>query len=84
MLDKLKQMNQLRAMQNAMKAERFEFEKDGVKAVVNGNLTVEEIILTQDLPAVTGGQLVRDCINEAIKKAQMAMAKKISDLGFGI
>jgi len=84
MLDKLKQLGQLKAMQEAIKSERFEYERDGIKVVVNGNLMVEQVILTQDLPKETGGQLIKDCVNEAIKKAQWAVAQKFSGLNLGL
>jgi DNA-binding protein YbaB len=84
MLDKLKQLSQLKAMQDAMKAEKFEAEKNGVKVVVNGNLMVEEVFLNSDLPTEILNQLAKECTNEAIAKAQQAMAQKISGMGFGI
>ena len=80
MLDKLKQMGQLKSLQDEMKSQRFEAEKDGVKVIVNGSLMVEEIIL--EGPDVDG-VVVKDCVNQAIKNAQQAMAQKMMGMGFG-
>lgn len=81
MLDKLKQLSQLKAMQDQMKEEKFAVQKVGVKVIVNGNLIVEEIILeNQQVDA----QLIKDCINEAIYQAQQAMAQKFAGLDFGL
>jgi len=80
MLDKLKQLGQLKSLQDEMKAQKFEVVKSGVKVVVNGSLIVEEIFFEgQDF----SGQTVKDCVNEAIKKAQQAMAQKMMGMGFG-
>ncbi len=80
MFDKLKQLGQLKSLQEEMKAQKFEVSQLGVKAVVNGSLVVEEISL---LDENVSGEAVKDCVNEAIKKAQQAMAQKMMGMGFG-
>lgn len=80
MLDKLKQMGQLKSLQGEMKAEKFEATKDGVKVVINGSLIVEEIIFEN---SEVSGDVVKDCVNEAMRNAQQAMAQKMMGLGFG-
>ena len=80
MLDKLKQMGQLKSLQDEMKAQRFEATRDGVKVIVSGSLIIEEIILER--PDIDGAT-VKDCVNEAMKNAQQAMAQKMMGMGFG-
>jgi len=84
MLDKLKQLNQLKALQDQAKNEKFEASKEGVKVVVNGSLIIEEIILNPDLPADQQALIVKECINDALRNAQMGMAQKMQGMGLGI
>ena len=81
MFDKLKQMKQIRDIQNTLKKEKFTKEKGGVRVVVNGTLAVEEIILNPDLGQDRQAMLVKDCINDAMRDAQMAMAKQFQGMG---
>jgi DNA-binding protein YbaB len=83
MLDKLKQLGQLKAMQDQMKKEKFIVEKEGIKIVVNGSLQVEELVITGDISPERIAQLVKDAVNEAMKKAQMGLAQKMAGMGFG-
>ncbi|MFA5021572.1 MAG: YbaB/EbfC family nucleoid-associated protein [Patescibacteria group bacterium] len=84
MLDKLKQLGQLKSIQDSLKAERYEVEKNGVKVVVNGSLLVQDIILSPDFAIETGGEIIKDCINEAITKAQRNMAQKLAGMNLGL
>jgi len=83
MLDKLKQIAKLKAMQDQMKNEKFEVEREGIKIVVNGSLSIEEVILNPELDIERQARLVKDITNEVIKKAQMGMAQKLSGMGLG-
>ena len=80
MFDKLKQMKQVRDMQNMLKKEKFTKEKDGVRVVVNGTLAVEEIVFNPELGQDRQAMLVKDCINDAMRDAQMAMAKQVQGM----
>jgi len=84
MLDKLKQLNQLKALQDQAKNERFEASKEGVKVVVNGSLAIEEIILNPELSTDQQAIIVKECINDALRNAQMGMAQKMQGMGLGI
>ncbi len=83
MLDKLKQLGQLKALQDSMKSEKFIVEKEGFKIVMNGNLQVEEVIVNPDLPAEQQNQIIKDCTNEAIAKTQKGMAQKLQGMNLG-
>lgn len=83
--DKLKQLNQIREIQKDLEKETAQVEKDGVKITLNGKMEVEEIILNENLPIEKQQNLIKDCHNEAIKKIQIALAKKMQNFpGFGI
>ena len=80
MFDKLKQLNELRKMKNAMQAEMAESERNGVKVKINGGFTVEEIFIS---PEAMNGDLAKNlkiCFNDAVGKMQMIMAQKFSGM----
>lgn len=80
MFDKLKQINQLRELKNQLKEEKAEVERDGVKIVVNGNMEIEELQLNPDLDIKHQEKAVKNAINDAMRKVQVAAAKKMKDM----
>ncbi len=85
MFEKLKQMKQLKELQDSLKNERAEVEKQGVKIVVNGKMEIEEVQLNSELGKEEQEKIVKDCINEAMKKVQFIAAQKMSQMpGFGL
>ena len=80
MFDKLKQLSQFKAFQDEAKTQRFEASKQGVKVVVNGNLVIEEITLNDALSAEEQAKIVKDCVNDAIRNAQIGLAEKLKNL----
>ena len=80
MFDKFKQLMQLKGLQDEIKKQRFESEKNGIKVVINGGFNLEEIKINSDLDQKQQENLIKECFNEAIKKAQMAMAQKFSGI----
>lgn len=81
MFEQLKQIQKLQQIQNALKNERIEYEKNGVKITINGKLEVEDIKLNPALSTADQEKAVKDCINEAMKKVQMAVAMKMQSMG---
>ncbi|MEA2113454.1 MAG: YbaB/EbfC family nucleoid-associated protein [Patescibacteria group bacterium] len=77
MFDKLKQLKQLKELQGQLGQEKAECEKNGVKAVVNGKMEIEEIILNEELSKEDQEKTVKDCVNDAMKKMQMLAAQKM-------
>lgn len=80
MFDKLKQLNELRKMKNAMRAETAEAERNGVRVKINGGFTVEEISIS---PEAMNGELAKNikyCFNDAVSKMQTNMAQKFSGI----
>jgi DNA-binding protein YbaB len=80
MFDKIKQLNELKKIQSEITKEKFEAEKEGVKVIINGDLSIEEIILNPELDLSRQALLVKECSNEAFKQAQISVAKKMSGM----
>lgn len=83
MFDQLKKLKQLKDMQDALKKERVEIEKNGVKIAVNGSMDIEEVKLNSELDIMEQERLVKDCFKEAKDQVQKAAAKRLMDSGFG-
>ena len=85
MFNKLKQFKDLRSqaktMQSALAQESVTEEKNGVKLTLNGNMEIIELILNPELNADSQASAVKSCFNDAIKKTQRLMAKKLQDMG---
>lgn len=77
MLDKLKQLNELRKIQDELGQEKMEVEKNGIKVTINGKMEVESVVLNTDLSKEEQENLVKDCINEATRKMQKVAAQKM-------
>ncbi|MDD4624923.1 MAG: YbaB/EbfC family nucleoid-associated protein [Candidatus Paceibacterota bacterium] len=85
MFDQLKQLKQLKEMQDQLKKERVEAEKNGVRIIMNGKMEIEEIFLNPDLGVNQQEKAVKDCANDAVRKVQMSLAQKMSQMGnFGL
>ena len=85
MFDKLKQMNQLRALQKELQRQKFTAERNGITITMNGGMTIEEVRLNYDLSPAAQQDDLKNCMNEVIKQAQKGMAEKMKgmDLNLG-
>ncbi len=85
MFSKLKQFQDLRSqaktMQSALSQESITEEKNGVKVVLNGNMEVTSITLNDSLSKSSQEDVLKNCFNDAVKRAQRLMAKKLQDMG---
>lgn len=85
MFSKLKQFKDLRSqaklMQDALAQETVTEEKNGVKIVLNGNMEVVSIALGEGLSKQAQEDALKSCFNDAVKRAQRLMAKKLQDMG---
>jgi DNA-binding protein YbaB len=85
MFEQLKQIQKLQQIQNALKNEKIEHEKNGVVVTINGKLEVEDVRLNPQLSIGDQEKAVKDCINEAMRKMQMVVAQKMQSMGgFGM
>jgi len=84
MFDKLKQLKKLKELRDSLSQEKEEVEKEGIKVIINGKMEIENIQLNPDLDKEEQETILKECINEAIKKIQMVLASKMSQMsGFG-
>ncbi|MFA5155485.1 MAG: YbaB/EbfC family nucleoid-associated protein [Patescibacteria group bacterium] len=85
MFNKLKQIKDLRSqaktMQNALAQETITEERNGAKVVLNGNMEVLELKLAEGLGKEAQEATLKTCFNDALKRAQRLMAKKLQDMG---
>ncbi len=85
MFNKLKHLkelrNQAKQMQNALAGESTTVEKGGVKVVMNGNMEITSITINEDLAKDSLEGILADCVNDAIKKTQRLMARKMQEMG---
>lgn len=73
--DLMKLQKQAKQMQEALKQEQVEVERDGVKIIARG----DQHILEVEIDGVSEGR-VADAINEAVKKTQELAARKLMDI----
>lgn len=81
MFDKLKQIKQLRSLQNELSKEKTIVEKDGINVRINGKMEVEYIGLNPELSKERQEKVLKDCINDAMKKMQVKMAGAMQKMG---
>ncbi len=85
MFSKLKQFKDLRSqaktMQNVLAEETITEEKNGVKIVLNGNMEILELKLSDQLNKSAQEEAVKSCFSSALKRTQRLMAKKLQDMG---
>ena len=83
MFEKMKQLNELRKMQDEFKKERLTFEDRGVSVTMNGNFEVEEIKLNPQLSIEDQQEVLRQCLNKVREDIQRTLAKKMMASGIG-
>ncbi|NCB20498.1 MAG: hypothetical protein EOM88_01045 [Clostridia bacterium] len=85
MFNKLKQFKDLRSqaktMQNALAQETITEERNGVKLTLNGNMEIVSLKLNPELNLENQEKAVTSCFNDALKKTQKLMAKKMQEMG---
>jgi len=77
MFDNLKKIQQLREIKESLEGERIEIEREGIRVVLNGKMEIEIIELNSELDKTQQEKVLKDCINEAFKKIQMIVARKM-------
>jgi len=85
MFNKLKQFKDLRntakQMQNMMAAETVTVDKSGVKIIMNGNMEITEIKIAGDISTNSLEGIIKNNVNEGLKKTQKLMAEKMQEMG---
>ena len=80
MFDKLKQLNELRKMKNAIAGEMAEAERNGVKVKINGSFTVEDISISSEAMNGDLAKNLKYCFNDAVSKMQTNISQKFSGM----
>ncbi|HOX21717.1 MAG TPA: YbaB/EbfC family nucleoid-associated protein [Candidatus Paceibacterota bacterium] len=80
MFDKIKQLAQMKSLQDSIKQEKVEVIKEGVRIVLRGDFSIEEINLNPDLAIEKQQEILKECLNDGMKKVQMLAAQKLSGL----
>ena len=85
MFNKLKQFKDLRStakqMQNMMAAESVTIDKSGVKITMNGNMEITEIKIAGEIATNSLEGIIKNNVNDALKKTQKLMAEKMQEMG---
>lgn len=81
MFDQLKQLAQLKKLQDAIQKEIVEVERQGVKIKMRGDLEVLSITLNPELDTTSLERLIMECLAEARQKIQTSMAKNLGSGG---
>ncbi|MDD4901488.1 MAG: YbaB/EbfC family nucleoid-associated protein [Patescibacteria group bacterium] len=85
MFNKLKQFkdlrNQAKTLQNALAQESIEYERNGLKAVMNGNMEITQLTISPTIAQDKLPGILTEVINETIKRTQKVMAKKVQEMG---
>ena len=79
MFDKLKQINEIRQLQNAIKEQRVEVENQGVTVIMRGDFEIEHLMLNPHLDIKTQEKAIMQCMNEAKQKIQTILAKSFAE-----
>ncbi|MCD6270995.1 YbaB/EbfC family nucleoid-associated protein [bacterium] len=77
MFEKLRQFKELKRIQEKIKKEKIEVERQGTKVVLGGNLEVIEIKLNPELDKTTQEKVLKECLNEAISQIQQKTVGEI-------
>ncbi len=78
MFESFKQLKQLKELQNAIQKEEVTAEKDGVKVTMNGAFEVISVSIEGGLSGGALEKVMKEVFNDAVKKAQQAIAHKFA------
>ena len=76
-----KKIKQLKEIKDSLSQEKVRVEKNGIVVVVRGDMEIEEVRLNPDIDIKKQEELLKECLSEAMKKAQMIAMQKISQSG---
>ncbi len=80
MFDSLKKIKELKELSNLVSKQKIEIEKKGIRLVINGKMEIEEIKLNPGLSHEDQENILKDCFNEAMKKFQLDLIEKMSQM----
>lgn len=80
MFESFKQLKQLKELQSAIQKEEVSVERDGARIVMNGAFEVKEVVLPEGISGDKLASLMKDVFNDAVKKAQQAIAGRFASM----
>jgi len=80
MFDKIKQLAKMKTLQKSIENEEFVSEKEGVKVTIDGSFMVKSISLNPDIDKDKQENILKECLNDAFKKARVVVAQKFSQI----
>ncbi len=81
MFNKINEIRKIKEIQKSLKEEKVTVEDSGIKLILNGNIELEEIHLSQEISKEEQERVIIKLFNEALKKIQMKAAQKMSQMG---
>ncbi len=81
MFDKIKQLKKAREIQNSLKDKEVRVERNDFLIIIDGQLRIKEIKLNSQVEKEKQEEVLKSLLNEAMEKAQMMVAKEISQMG---
>jgi len=78
MFNLFKNLKELKEIQDLVSSESVVVEKDGVKIKINGKMEVEEVLLNPNMDITKQQKILRDCLNDGLKKMQMSLVTKLA------
>ncbi|MEN3013467.1 MAG: YbaB/EbfC family nucleoid-associated protein [Endomicrobiia bacterium] len=84
MFEFFKNIKMLKELNETLSKESIVVEKEGVKVKINGKMEVEEIVLNPGLDIAKLQKILKDLLNDGLKKIQTLMISKFSEKKFFI
>lgn len=84
MFNLLKNLRELKEINDILSKEKITVERDGIKVSINGKMEVEDLVLNPNLEVVKQQKILRECLNDALRKMQMSLITKLSNKKFNI
>lgn len=80
MFENLKKLKQLKDLQDSLEKEKIEINKSGIKIAINGKMEIEKIELNPALNKEEQEIILKEGLNEGLKKIQAVIAQKMMHL----
>ena len=79
MFDKMKEMNKLRQLQNAIKKQKVTLKKDGIEVIMRGDFEIVSITLNDEMKPSAQEEILMGLLKEAREKMQTRLQNDFKD-----
>lgn len=80
MFESFKQLKQLKELQGAIQKEEVTAERDGVQVIMNGAFEISSVTISDGIAKEKLEKIMKEVFNDAVKKAQQAIAQKFASM----